>query len=265
MGASSRIRRMRSWIIYLAPVFMIAAWGCNDSSVSESNGRGEMVVLEADAKQAASAKVEGADRLRAEFHLKEATRLYREALDLYRRSDPDLKSVEAARCKRLLAQVLTDQGEHGAAEALAVESYLQMKERYPTEEFPLGSEELARSMWLLASIWMATDRTGEAEALYRDAVLWFWADQPAGYETALLLMDTGDCLTRVMKYQEAENALKIAYTHLREQRGSDAPETIEAFHRLIELYELWGRPERAEQIRLEASEQKPVTPTTGSR
>ncbi len=210
--------------------------------------------VEAEPMEAARTKLEAAARLRKEFRLKEAAGLLREAMELYRGVDPELTSVESARCKRLLAQVLTDQGDYAAAESLAAESYLSLRERFPEEQFPVGSEELARSMWLLGSIWLASERTEDAETLLRGALDWFWDTQPSSDETGVLLIEIGDCLSRLAKFSDAESAFRIGYELLRTHRGMDSPETLDALHKLTEFYELRGQPEVAEYYRQQASE-----------
>lgn len=59
----------------------------------------------------------------------------------------------------------------------------------------------------------------------------------------------GEHLTRMGRYQEAERLLVAAESRLREVRGGEAPQTVDARRRLEALYLAWNRPAEAERWR----------------
>ncbi len=59
----------------------------------------------------------------------------------------------------------------------------------------------------------------------------------------------GECLTTQKRYAEAEPLLVESYTILNSRLGQRDPRTKEALGRLVELYDLWGKPAPAAQYR----------------
>ena len=64
-------------------------------------------------------------------------------------------------------------------------------------------------------------------------------------ETRSLL---GHCLARMGRFAEAEPYVVGGYEGLREVQGPDHRRTRLALERVIELYEAWGRPEKAREF-----------------
>ena len=61
--------------------------------------------------------------------------------------------------------------------------------------------------------------------------------------------DYGRCLTALGRWADAERELLAAYDALRTAGGAAGPGVRSAARRLVELYDKWGRPERAEPYR----------------
>ena len=59
----------------------------------------------------------------------------------------------------------------------------------------------------------------------------------------------GECLTTLGRYPEAERRLVASYDKLNEQFGAEHVRTQDAVTRLVQLYEAWGAPEKAERYR----------------
>jgi len=89
-------------------------------------------------------------------------------------------------------------------------------------------------------------RPREAEPLLRESLELRRQSLPPGHwlisssESML-----GACLTAEGRYAEAEALLLRAHAGLESSRGHDHERTIEARRRLVALYEVWGRPDRA--------------------
>ena len=96
---------------------------------------------------------------------------------------------------------------------------------------------------------VAMTRTGEAvaaEPILRENLGYAQAKGLEGnaavdYVTASL----GECLFAQKRYPEAEECLRRGYDLLRQNRGEQAPKTVEAVHLLHDLYLAWNKPSEA--------------------
>ena len=59
----------------------------------------------------------------------------------------------------------------------------------------------------------------------------------------------GACLVKLKRYSEAEEQLLAGYAGLKAALGERHAQTQKAVSRLIELYESWGKPEKANPYR----------------
>ncbi|MFH0980386.1 MAG: tetratricopeptide repeat protein, partial [Planctomycetota bacterium] len=104
----------------------------------------------------------------------------------------------------------------------------------------------------LATMVYHQGRVAEAERLYAEAVEGARHALPEGHEhTGIYLWGHGLCLTKLERYPEAETALLEAHGIL---AGANRPEhkrTVSVAGSLALLYEVWGKPEPAEQYRRE--------------
>ena len=67
--------------------------------------------------------------------------------------------------------------------------------------------------------------------------------------SAGVLISYGKCLTELARYEEAEEQLVLAYSFLRDREAGDEA-TVRAVETLVELYEAWGKPEKAAEYLL---------------
>ncbi len=59
----------------------------------------------------------------------------------------------------------------------------------------------------------------------------------------------GRCLTALQRFEEAEEVLVTVYERHKALNGADREETRSALAALLDLYEAWGKPERAAEYR----------------
>jgi serine/threonine-protein kinase len=69
----------------------------------------------------------------------------------------------------------------------------------------------------------------------------------------------GCCYARLGRFEEAEPLLLESYPWIRDDRGPGHKRTVQACERIIELYELWGKPEQAARWRAELPEGAELT------
>ena len=68
----------------------------------------------------------------------------------------------------------------------------------------------------------------------------------------------GVLLTRQGRHTEAESHLQAAVQAFTDRLGPDEPRTLRARHRLADLYDAWGRPEQAANLRRDGRSSGPV-------
>ncbi len=111
-----------------------------------------------------------------------------------------------------------------------------------------ASRDVAHALLGLARVLIAADYPIRAEAAFRES-LEIWRRWPE--EEWVMINGTqsllGQCLTKLARYDEAEPLLLDSYANFEARRSLNHPMTRRALGRLIELYEVWGRPEFAAQ------------------
>lgn len=158
------------------------------------------------------------------------------------------EQIATASLHRRLAQSLAGQQRYDEAEPEAQSAYDELQPLFePVEDHPAGHEELARAAWTLGEIKSIRRNFEEAEALMRDAATWFEAHKATSLDTAILLGQVGDCMAQQGRYADAEDAVVQSYTRLRKELGDAAPETLDAFQRVIFLYQAWDRPDKIQE------------------
>ena len=70
----------------------------------------------------------------------------------------------------------------------------------------------------------------------------------------------GMCLTKLERYEEAETQLAAAYEGLEAALGGDHHLTRSAVQALVDLYEAWGKPDKAAQYRALPPGTEPSSP-----
>ncbi|MCP3963439.1 MAG: tetratricopeptide repeat protein [bacterium] len=170
--------------------------------------------------------------------------LARAALAMRRRLLGD-EHPDVANSLSRLAACLQAMGDDETAEALIREA-LVMRRRLLGDEHPrvaTSLTDLAGSLIRKGEFSAAEDRSREALEIYRQAL-------PAGHwrihnaESVL-----GEILTRLGRYEAAEPLLHAAYPVLRDEKGERSPRSRDALARIVALYEAWGRPDKAAEVR----------------
>ncbi len=107
----------------------------------------------------------------------------------------------------------------------------------------------------LASALQDMSKLDQAEPLYRQAIETARRVLPADdrsipqYQIAY-----GACLTKLERYEEAQEHLLAGYEGLKKAQGKEHKQTRKALQRLVELYEAWGKPEQAAEWRAKLPE-----------
>ena len=97
-----------------------------------------------------------------------------------------------------------------------------------------------------------TGQPNDGEQILREAVKLRAESLPKeNFWVALANDALGECLAVQGRYDEAEALLLQSYESLKSSQGAGNPRTRVALQRLIALYEGWGKPDRANQFRMQ--------------
>jgi tetratricopeptide (TPR) repeat protein len=178
--------------------------------------------------------------LEAKGDLAGAERLYRESLDMRRRllgpEHPD-----TTRSMYALAYLLRAKGDHEGAARLG-RDILALRGRALPDTHPM----VAGSMQILGVSLVDLGRPGEAEPFLRESLELRRRSLPGGHWLiASAESSLGSCLTAERRFREAEPLLLHGFEGLKAARGEGHELTVDARRRLVALYEVWGRPDRA--------------------
>jgi serine/threonine-protein kinase len=169
--------------------------------------------------------------------LEHAEPLLRRALRIRRHSfgESDLRVASA---ESSLARVLHAQTKFAEAEGL-FEMVLATRQELLGEDHP----HVALTHSDLGALLLDLGETEAAEAQLAEAlpVLRAWKGEGA-WEVAEAESLWGVVLTKQGRFEEAEPFLLDGYWILRDERGAEAIYTRNAYRRLVELYNIWGRP-----------------------
>jgi serine/threonine-protein kinase len=178
--------------------------------------------------------------------LDEAEPLLREALTI-RKKVLGEQHPNVAQSLNNLAGLLLDQGKLEEAEFHYREA-LAIRRKLLGEEHRL----VAYTLHNLAKVLSSKENYTEAEPLYRKAIdILEDASGNDHWLTAYFKSNIGACLTAMENYENAESFLKTGYQVLEEKRGSEDRYTQKALDHLINLYEMWNKPEKAKILRKE--------------
>jgi len=104
----------------------------------------------------------------------------------------------------------------------------------------------AGSMQILGVSLVDLGRPGEAEPFLRESLELRRRSLPGGHWLiASAESSLGSCLTAERRFREAEPLLLHGFEGLKAARGEGHELTVDARRRLVALYEVWGRPDRA--------------------
>jgi tetratricopeptide (TPR) repeat protein len=126
----------------------------------------------------------------------------------------------------------------------------------------LGEEhpDTLYSMYSLGVLYRRQGRYDEAEPLFISAINGARRSLSDGHRyTGLFLHQQGRCLTKMERNEEAEVVLLEAREILSAAIGAEHEETLWTIESLVELYDAWGKPEKAAEWRakLPESEMEP--------
>jgi serine/threonine-protein kinase len=216
----------------------------------------------------------------------EAESLYRESLDIRRRSVGN-DSQEVAQSLNNLARTLAHRNDYAAAEPMQRESlaiYIKLygeqaadtavamhnlatllyeKGDYVNAEslfrqtldirrkkLPPGNPHIPATLVGLGLLLSEHGHPQEAEALLNEALEMRRRDLSAGnWQIADAESVLGGCLAALRRFGDAEPLLVDGYTILKAKRGEHDKQTERALARLIHLYSLWGKPDKAAAYR----------------
>jgi tetratricopeptide (TPR) repeat protein/tRNA A-37 threonylcarbamoyl transferase component Bud32 len=176
----------------------------------------------------------------AQSRFAEAEPLYRQTLVARRRvlGEEHPRTVNSM---NNLAAVLRDLDKYAEAEPL-FEQTLEVSRRVHGPEHPTT----IISMHNLAELLQVQGKLPEAERLFRQTVETAERGLPDGHwRTAISRCGWGACLTKLEQYDEAETQLLMGYEGLAAVLGTDHKRTRGAINRLIDLYDAWGKPDKA--------------------
>jgi serine/threonine protein kinase/tetratricopeptide (TPR) repeat protein len=178
--------------------------------------------------------------LEAKGDLAGAEALYRDSLAL-RLKILGPEHPEVAHSRYTLASLLRAKGDAEGA-VRECRQVLALRGRVLPDTHPM----VAATQQVMGLALLDLGRPREAEPLLRESLELRRQSLPPGHwlisssESML-----GACLTAEGRYAEAEALLLRAHAGLESSRGHDHERTIEARRRLVALYEVWGRPDRA--------------------
>jgi tetratricopeptide (TPR) repeat protein len=147
-----------------------------------------------------------------------------------------------------LGQLYLSQGRYAEAEALFTKT-IEVDRRVRGPEHPY----IRRHLTSLANLRIAQHRYAEAESILREVLTDPGSEGPDTWRTSERRSLLGVCLMWQSRFAEAEALLISGYRGLVERR-SDLPAIVsarDAGTRLLELYDSWGKPEKAAEWRKE--------------
>lgn len=159
--------------------------------------------------------------------------------------------VKSSRFKLAIAQ--TDAGQWQPAEE-TLRDLLQ----HSLAQNPVPVMEVASYQSALGALLTATGRAAEAEPLLRAALK--TREKVLGPRhplTAVCRSHWGQCLAKLRRFEEAEEAFLAAWQALSAAPSAVANRVAELKERLIQLYEDWGRPDQVERWRAQPLPEPP--------
>lgn len=170
----------------------------------------------------------------------EAERLYRQVLTL-RRKLFGQEHPKLATTMNNLATLLLNKGSYEEAGTLFLQA-LEMRRKELGDDHP----EVGTSQFNLGVLLYVKGEYAEAEKLHRQSIETYRKSlKPDHWLIQRSRINLGACLIKLKRYHEAETELVAGYTGLKAALGDRHAQTQKALKRLIELYDSWGKPEKA--------------------
>ena len=144
-----------------------------------------------------------------------------------------------------LATLLQDKGAYKEAEALFRRSLAMRRKLLGDEHHEVGT-----SLLNLADLLRLMGEYDESEKMSRQAIATYQKSlKPDHWMIHRGESLLGGCLIKLKRYREAEEQSLAGYAGLKAALGDRHAQTQQAVGRLIELYESWGKPEKANSYR----------------
>jgi serine/threonine-protein kinase len=174
----------------------------------------------------------------------ESERLYRLTLKLrLKLFDEDHPRI--ATTMNNLATLLQDKGNYKEAEI-----YFQKSLAIRRRKLGDDHQEVGTSLHNLGGLLYLKGEYAESEKLERQAIgVYQKSLKPDHWMIHRSRRGIGECLIKLKRYGEAEEELLTAFAGLKTALGDRHAQTRKTASRLIELYEAWGKPDRAETYR----------------
>ena len=173
-----------------------------------------------------------------------AERMYREAVEVLRRLYKGDNEMVAATLVNL-AMLLGEHGDAGEAELLFREG-LEIDRQQLGEDHPFVAQDLLNFGQFLVE----HDKPEAAEPLLAEAVsIYERTLGPGDWRTGTALQMHGHCLGLLRRFEEGEEELLAGLEVLEQAFGSEHTRTIRARTRLAEIYDDWGKPQKAAEYR----------------
>jgi tetratricopeptide (TPR) repeat protein len=183
----------------------------------------------------------------------EAKSLFRDVLDALRKNyppeHPELGFALCAWAEHLLAEGDLRQAEAALSEALRIER----------AGLPPGHRAIGQALGALGWVQAQSGRPQQGAQLLREALK--ICDRTWGSDhwvTADAESRLGGCLTTLKQIDQAEPLLLNSYKKLHATLGTPPLRRHQATERLVDLYEAWGRKEKAKEWRLKFEAEKEV-------
>ena len=174
----------------------------------------------------------------------EAETLLQQTLEIQRRV-LGAEHMQVAFSLSSLALVLKKKGDYNAAERLHRESLAIMTKARGSDH-----PSVAKGLCGLGVVLRDQGKLEEADIALRESVEKFGAALGEEFwETADARSQHGECLTRLGRYEKAERELLTAYDTLNTALGNRHNTTMQALERLVDLYQAWGKPDKAAEYR----------------
>jgi eukaryotic-like serine/threonine-protein kinase len=168
----------------------------------------------------------------------------REALEVYRNTAGE-ETIEVARGLGNLGFALYEKGDYEEAEKLARQALEKRRRLLPPEH-----ADIALSLLSVGRMLSEQGKAAEAEPLIREGLEKRRKILPAGHwqidEAESVL---GSCLAALKRFTEAEPILLQSYAGLKAKRPAGDRRIEQAGKRLVNLYNLWGKPDKAAPYR----------------
>jgi tetratricopeptide (TPR) repeat protein len=140
-----------------------------------------------------------------------------------------------------LATLLQDKGNYREAEFLFRRALGLRRKQLGDEHHEVGT-----SLHHLSALLYLEGQYAEAEKTARQAIETYQKSlKPDHWMIHRSKINLGACLIKLKRYREAEEQLLAGYAGLEAAQDARPAEIRKATGRLIELYESWGKPEKA--------------------